>query len=427
MNDFANYSNAQFDAVRLERQPHGFLRNQTGFNNARLADYNTTVNSWLEQRLYVTDAPRLLAKEQPELAASLDTALQDLQHVRVPSPAGMTRVAKPTSAVFECGGLTVGFDDHGALSQLTSANGVEWANGTHPVGLYRYQTFTNEDYNVFLQDFASRAPSTHKDCMLTPGAPDDPHGCANFRKPNVSAANPVHRELVPTLTALWHETGTRGTGSSSDSATGAGASTGGCRFLAQLTMVASAHRMAGAPEKLVVVVEVAESAGSDGVAPTSKASVDDGLNGNMVTWDVVQINKRPTRLPEAGFFSFTPAVAAAHPTGWRLEVLGSSMDPTDVLGSGPGGYDHNHTVYGGSPHLRGVAAVTWTGAQKSHGGSAAAEAPAPSFKLASADVPIVSTGVASPFISPRNGPPDMRGGVHYNIFQNLWNTNYVLW
>ena len=34
---------------------------------------------------------------------------------------------------------------------------------------------------------------------------------------------------------------------------------------------------------------------------------------------------------------------------------------------------------------------------------------------------------ASPFISPRTAAPDMARGVHFNIVQNIWNTNYVLW
>jgi hypothetical protein len=49
------------------------------------------------------------------------------------------------------------------------------------------------------------------------------------------------------------------------------------------------------------------------------------------------------------------------------------------------------------------------------------------FELASLDVPVVCTGEASPFVSPRNMAPDMRKGVHFNILQNIWNTNYVLW
>jgi hypothetical protein len=43
------------------------------------------------------------------------------------------------------------------------------------------------------------------------------------------------------------------------------------------------------------------------------------VKGTAVTWDVVQLDKQATRLPEAGFFSFIPAV---DPKGWELTVLG---------------------------------------------------------------------------------------------------------
>lgn len=43
---------------------------------------------------------------------------------------------------------------------------------------------------------------------------------------------------------------------------------------------------------------------------------------------------------------------------WSLQVLGSQMDPTDVLGTVVEGTDPADTylrsIYGGSPHLRGV-------------------------------------------------------------------------
>ena len=55
-------------------------------------------------------------------------------------------------------------------------------------------------------------------------------------------------------------------------------------------MSAEAHTLAGAPQQLQVSISVGESGGSS------------------VTWDVVQVSKRPTRLPEAGFFSFVPAL-----------------------------------------------------------------------------------------------------------------------
>ena len=40
--------------------------------------------------------------------------------------------------------------------------------------------------------------------------------------------------------------------------------------------------------------------------------------------------------------------------------------------------------------------------------------------LTSLDVPVLCTGRATPFISPRTSPPDMEQGVHWNVFQNIW-------
>jgi hypothetical protein len=38
-------------------------------------------------------------------------------------------------------------------------------------------------------------------------------------------------------------------------------------------------------------------------------------------------------------------------------------------------------------------------------------------------VPILCTGERTPFVTPRAQPPNMSLGVHWNIQQNLWNTN----
>jgi hypothetical protein len=134
-------------------------------NNTIHADYNTTVNSWLEQRSYITGAPRLLRKSHPELAASIEKALLDLETVTPASTEGFTLL--DASAVkqqeFSCAGMKLGFNDHGALvklSQPTSGvsdgGSMEWANNSRPIGTFQYQTFTNKDYNIYLQDMAAR-------------------------------------------------------------------------------------------------------------------------------------------------------------------------------------------------------------------------------------------------------------------------------
>ena len=243
--------------------------------------------------------------------------------------------------------------------------------------MYQYQSFTNENYNVFLEDFAIRLNG----CHYTPNSTDD-GGCGNFRRPNVTSAGPIERHLVPTMTQLW-------------------ASADACSFVAEATLPEEAHVFAGAPSKVMISVAVA---------------------GTTISWDVVQVDKTATRLPESSFFSFVPKV---NPEGWRLSVLGSEMDPTDVLAKPSPDSKMEDAVYGGSPHLRGVQAASWAGATGALGNNAGKGGA--SFVLSSLDVPVLSTGIASPFVSPRNEVPDMLGGVHYNIFQNIWNTNYVLW
>lgn len=54
---------------------------------------------------------------------------------------------------------------------------------------------------------------------------------------------------------------------------------------------------AGAPKNLTVGLEL--------------------FHNGTLNWDVVWQNKRPTRLPEAVFFQFRPALS---PAGWILQV-----------------------------------------------------------------------------------------------------------
>jgi hypothetical protein len=389
-------------------------------NNTKHADYNTTVNSWNEQRTYITGAPALLRKTQPKLAASIEKALVELQTVTPASTDGLIHLeaSDVKNTEFVCGGITIGFDAHGALNRLSqpmakhSSNdgrdamadaipAMEWANSSRPIGTFLYQTFTNKDFNIFLQDFSSRLGDwqhgKHNGCWHNPDDADD-MGCGNFRKPNMSSAKPVHRELPLTMDKLWYKpaavaaVAAREGGPLDRGPLDRGPLTS-CSFVVEGSFPQEAQELAGAPKKVVTAINVDAS--------------------GTVDFDVVWIDKRPTRLAESIFFSFQPAVAAG---SWLLRILNTTMDPTDVLGKK--GADEKSSIYGGSPHLHGVEAVEW-------GTSAAANGP--SFVISSLDVPIVSTGIASPFVSPRTEAPDMRGGVHYNILQNIWNTNYVLW
>ena len=72
LQDYENYTNAQFNVARGQQ---GFLQ-----NNTLQADYNTTVNSWIEQRTYLTGASKVVAKGNPKFAASIDKALARATH-----------------------------------------------------------------------------------------------------------------------------------------------------------------------------------------------------------------------------------------------------------------------------------------------------------------------------------------------------------
>ena len=333
------------------------------------------MNSWVEQRLFVTQAPALLAHVYPAFVKNLTTALDEIAHPTAPSADGLEVVVSPVGKKLLCGAWNVKLGSSGAMISLvhTSHPAVDWASKGKPIGEFRYKTFTSGDFNTFLRDFGVRIGDTGIWPEHTSGHYADFNystsdmQCGNFCKKNMTSANPAHRELTPTMSGAWHS-------SRAD----------GCKILTRATLPQDVQTDAGAPAEIVIEVSI---------------------EGSTIDWDVLMVEKRPTRLAEAIFFSFDPAVA--EPEGWTLQVLGSQMDPVDTLGKV--GKTEADSVYGGSPHLRGVEAVRWRGA-------------AGAFTLTSLDVPVLCTGKASPFVTPRTQPPDMALGVHWNIFQNIWNT-----
>lgn len=73
----------------------------------------------------------------------------------------------------------------------------------------------------------------------------------------MTSAGPLHRELASTLTGLWHKQ-----------------TADGCEVVTQASMPAEARVNAGAPESVVVKLVV---------------------SGKRLDWEVVWLNKRPTR------------------------------------------------------------------------------------------------------------------------------------
>lgn len=111
-----------------------------------------------------------------------------------------------------------------------------------------------------------------------------------------------------------------------------------------------------------------------------------------LTWH----GKPANRIAEAFWLSFNPIVA--DPSTWRFEKMGRWIDPQDVVSRG----------------ARTLHAVD----QRVVCGN--------SFELKTLDAPLVAPGKPS-LLDFHNQLPDMTGGVHVCLYNNIWGTNFPMW
>jgi len=109
--------------------------------------------------------------------------------------------------------------------------------------------------------------------------------------------------------------------------------------------------------------------------------------------------KPATRLPEALWLTFHPIVP--DPQGWTMDKSGERVSPFDVVSSGN---RHMHAVSTGFGYKD----------EKD------------SFFVETLDSPVIALGEKSP-LNFSTTQPDLAGGVHCNLFNNAWGTNYIMW
>jgi len=109
--------------------------------------------------------------------------------------------------------------------------------------------------------------------------------------------------------------------------------------------------------------------------------------------------KPATRFPEALWLTFSPVVSV--PQGWTLHKSGQQISPFDVVSSGS---RHLHTVSDGFSY-------------RDEKGE---------FAVETMDAPLLALGEKSPLNFSRS-QPDLSSGIHCNLFNNAWGTNYILW
>jgi len=126
------------------------------------------------------------------------------------------------------------------------------------------------------------------------------------------------------------------------------------------------------------------------VLPKSKPAIEISLSC---------FDKLPTRLPEALWFSFRPI--AHDPNGWALQKSGQTISPFDVVECGN---RHLHAVLESISYKDGEGGLTFT----------------------TLDAPLVALGRLSPLNFSRT-QPGLDAGIHFNLFNNAWGTNYIMW
>jgi hypothetical protein len=122
------------------------------------------------------------------------------------------------------------------------------------------------------------------------------------------------------------------------------------------------------------------------------------------TEPVIQITfssfgKAANRMPESMWLTFAPNAPEAK--GWMLDKVDQPVSPLDVVGGG------GRSMHAVTNHLR---------YQDVRG----------SFQLDTLDAPVVAVGNRSPLNFSKD-LPDMRQGLHINLFNNAWGTNYIQW
>lgn len=104
--------------------------------------------------------------------------------------------------------------------------------------------------------------------------------------------------------------------------------------------------------------------------------------------------KVPHRLPHAAWFSFVPVKSRS---SYRLKKMDEFIDPTDVVSRG-------------ARTLHAVEEVIIDD----------------KIRLENLDSPLVAPGKPS-LLDFHNKLPQMKGGVHFNLYNNIWGTNFPMW
>jgi hypothetical protein len=186
----------------------------------------------------------------------------------------------------------------------------------------------------------------------------------DFTKPGIENAAREHKTFLPHLT--W--AGTRKEGDADI-------------LLLFLAMPEESWKTYGAPKQAVLEIRASQQSPE-------------------LHYTVQWFEKTACRLPEALWFSFEPAVK--DPRAWRMDKLGEWVSPYAVIKDGN---RHLHVIGDGGMQLVDDSRT---------------------LRIQSADAGLVAPGQPS-LLDFNNRQPDLKQGIHFNLYNNLWGTNFPMW
>ncbi|MCC3373541.1 DUF5054 domain-containing protein [Cohnella sp. REN36] len=242
--------------------------------------FRSMEQSWEEQRSY---ADRAVAALPPSLGEEARAALAALAPTTaIPEGAADIR----PGVRYTLGAFTVCFGADGSLIELTDRRGKHWADDRHRLGAFRYESFGEQAYSAWLEQYLEHRRQTQA------------WSEADFGKPGLEFADPkpVHRRYSPSLVRMARQS-----------------EAGLERIFVKLAMPEETVRLMGAPAEVLLEYRLARS-------------------DDEVEVDVNWTGKPANRQPEALWLSFAPKVD--NPNLWKLDKLGDRISPLEVVKGG---------------------------------------------------------------------------------------------
>eukprot|EP01125_Pyxidicula_operculata_P012339 TRINITY_DN404_c0_g1_i1.p1 TRINITY_DN404_c0_g1~~TRINITY_DN404_c0_g1_i1.p1 ORF type:complete len:756 (+),score=195.29 TRINITY_DN404_c0_g1_i1:7-2274(+) len=230
-----------------------------------------------------------------------------------------------------------------------------WADASHPLASFIYQTFTNDDYVRFNKEYN----------YLCVG--DSGGVCPDFGKLGMQDTYSVRADWIPQVVGMFQKN-----------------YTDRVEVLIQLQLDPQSSVIFGAPKQVELYIIISTQ------TPSIKLELQ---------W----FEKTATRLPEAMWLKFRPIVG--DPKNWWMDVMGSPVSPYEV-------------VVNGSRHMHAVWEGIWYKNQNT----------GVNLNITSLDAHLVAPGDTDHLLwFDGQNLPDVDGGMHFNIYNNLWGTAFNQW